>query len=289
MSYPERHPWSPPAPRPSVSRLLRADAHPLDLLALAVVPVALVWIFLLPEATRTSLVFVYDDPDPLRALAAPYVHLHEGHLGLNLLVYGAVVPLAYLLDVLSGNRQRFFIVFVTLLLALAPVVSYLNLAVVRPGATVGFSVVNLGFVGYLALSMGDFTRAFFLPRARLNVAAMAYLVGLAWVAVLTDQTAAMYALAGGTLALVGVYLVVVISRHRATLAGLDRATRWTGGFDLLVVSAVVFLVVPVFAFGAGPEVNDVTINLYGHFTGFALGFLAPFLAVYLFAFVAARS
>lgn len=262
--------------------------HPADIVVLLSVPVLLVGVFALPAAVRQSLVFEYTDPTPVTAFAASFVHLGVGHLAVNVLGYLLVVPVAYLLSVASGHRTRFFVAFVTFVLAFPVLLSYLNLAVFRPTAGAGFSGVVMAFVGYLPLALADYLdeRADIGPSE--TVAPVLFFLGIALVAGLSvqsvEQQRATVLLGTG-----GLVLTSILSALLYWLSAPDRATdvfrkiRATtgraGSGELLAFTGVLFVSFLFVAFP--PEVVDGTtvVNVYVHLLGYALGFISTYATV----------
>lgn len=262
--------------------------YPVDVLVLLSVPIALVAVFLLPVTTLQSLVFEYTDPTLLTAFAAPFVHLGVTHLAVNVLGYVLIVPVAYLLSVASGRRERFFVVFVTFVLVFPVLLSYLNLAVRRPTASVGFSGVIMAFVGYLPLALADYLdeRADVGPSE--TVAPVLFFLGMALVAGLSIQSVqrdrATVLLGTG-----GLILTAILSALLYWLSAPDHAidvyrkVRTTAGragsVELLGFASVVF--VSFFFVAFPPEVADggTVVNVYVHLLGYALGFISTYATV----------
>lgn len=60
-------------------------------------------------------------------------------------------------------------------------------------------------------------------------------------------------------------------------AKLLPALQATGYTDLILLSVLLLLVVPIIAFPANPQVDNGVLNLYEHFLGYALGFITPYI------------
>ncbi len=269
-------------------RSMLSALEPIDVAVILTVPGVLLALHLLPDTVRESFAFVYAEPSLETAFTATYVHLDQTHLANNLISYLVVVPTAYLLEANSGRRRRFVVVFTTFVLGLGPVLSYLNLAIARPGATLGFSVLNLAFLGYLAIAIGTFVDHRSPHRHGRDLSALVFLVGLGWTAVLLDQRPLTYLIAGCVLALgVGYALTVsgpgvgVRSRFRRLLAEPGRA-------ELTLFATLVFLAVPVFSFATLYAPEGATVNRWGHLVGFTMGFLGPFVTGRLLALTGVR-
>lgn len=243
----------------------------LDGLLLALPTAVLVGVFLAPVTVRRSLVFEYGDPSLVTALTANYVHFSLGHLATNVLSYLLVVTLAYLLSTYGGFGDLFRAASVAFLVGLAPALSLLNLAVPRPGTAYGFSGVTMAFYGLLCFSLGRYAERRVVG-TRANLPQAVFLVAVALVGVVVGPSVpirtgvAALALSAATL-----HVVSGDSLGRGDWAAvLGDETR--GG--LLVAGAVVVVASPAAAFPANPRFDGGVVNLYGHFLGFALGFIS---------------
>ncbi|WP_123537546.1 hypothetical protein [Halosimplex salinum] len=269
------------------ARWLAGGARRLDLAVIAAVPLVLVAVFALPEPVRRSLAFDYTRPSVLTAYAAPFVHLEWSHLLVNVLGYAVVVPVAYGLSVASGTVERFRAAFVTFVLVFPPVLSLLNLAVVRPTVGVGFSGVLLAFVGYMPLALADYLSTGFDVGPRHLLSPAVFFTGLTLVAVLSMQSV----LFSDPTVLLGTALLVVATLLSAVLflvAALDRAgatattpaaLRRSGYVEFGVAAGVVFFGFPFVAFPPDPAGAGGILNLYVHLLGYALGFMVTYSAV----------
>ena len=262
---------------------LSAGVRALDLLALAVPPIALVALFALPEATRRSLAFAYTDPTPLTAFSAHYVHLGRNHLLGNLVGYGLLAGVGYLLAALSRRRRLFFTAFVTYLGAFPFALSALNLAVPRNAIGFGFSGINMALSGLLPILWYCYARDRFAPSASVAALPAVFFALVGWIALLAlpvstegDGVAGLaIGVAGALLALLyaassDVRLPRPIGKHARAVASRP------GYGDLLAVGAVVAVGYPVVGFPSEPAAGGSVVNLYVHLLGFCLGFIGPF-------------
>jgi len=268
----------------SFGRRLRRSAHPVDLLALLVVPAVLVAGAALPTETKMAVAFSYTDPTLLTAFKSTFVHAGTDHLLFNIATYALVVPTGYLLSVLSGDRDRFYVAFVSFLLLFPAVLSVVNLSATRAGVSLGFSGINMAFVGYLPVALAGYLRQHFAVTDRRDAAAGLFFAGLSLVAVLvvrTPITTAVAAVAG----------LAALVHLRSAVDGLPRSLPSLGSAGYAELGAVGVL---IFAGGlAGGFPTDLTvgggvINIYVHFLGVALGFIAPYVT-FLVAPVVERS
>ena len=156
-----------------------------DIVAVALVPVVLVAIFLLPEGTRREFALLYTEPTLRTLYTAHFVHLAFPHLVANLLVYLLVVPFSLFVSVWSGRRRRFYVVALVVLVIFPVVLSGLNVLFPRPRLGMGFSGLNLAFVGYLPHVLADRFEAERPEWTELRAAllALAFFVGTAIVTV----------------------------------------------------------------------------------------------------------
>jgi len=277
---------------------LRSPSTAADLLLVSVVPALLLAAATLPVSVRRTLVFEYGNPTLWTALASSFVHVGQGHLAVNLVGYALVVPVAYLLSAVNGERWRFRVAFVSLVCACPVVLSYLNLAIVRTGGSAGFSGVLLALYGYLPLALATHAEKRFGIGQRRTTAPLLFFVGLTVITLLTLGAVLTYGVTvpyrGRTVAvghvitatLVGLLaaLVLVLVLYGLTAAEdgtawrvkLRRAASETGHFELGVVAAGLFVTLPLATFPVDPVVSGRVLNLYVHLLGYALGFIASY-------------
>ncbi|WP_324663590.1 hypothetical protein [Haloarcula sediminis] len=274
-----------------------------DVLLLCAVPAVLLAAATLPLSVRQSLVFEYGDPTLRTALASSFVHVGPGHLAVNLLGYALVVPVAYLLSVVNGERWRFRVVFVSLLAVCPVVLSYLNLALVRAGGSAGFSGVLLALYGYLPLALATHAETQFGIGRRRTTAPLLFFLGLLVITLLTlgavltygvtvpfrgrtvavgdVVTATLVGLLAALVLVVALYLLSATGEGTAWCATLQAAAGSAGHFELAVVATGLFLALPFATFPVDPVVGGRVLNLYTHLLGYALGFIATYILVVL--------
>ncbi|MFB6140226.1 MAG: hypothetical protein ABEJ26_07300 [Halosimplex sp.] len=261
-----------------------------DLGALLAVPIVLVAVFGLPVSLRRSLAFEYTDPTPLTAFTSSYVHLGSAHLLANVVGYLLVVPTAYLLSVASGHRTRFFVTFVTFLVAFPPVLSYLNLAALRSASGLGFSGVLLAFVGYLAIAIAEHVSATLRIGPADAIGAALFFCGLAVAAPLSvrsvtvDRATVALGTAGlvlATLLSALLFGLAVADESEALRRKLRFAAARRGSFEFGVLALGVFVAVQFVAFPPSPRLGPRTVNLYTHLLGYSLGFMVTYLGVHV--------
>lgn len=250
-----------------------------EVAVLCAVPALLIGVFALPMETRKLLVFSYAEPTLRTAFAANFVHLEVGHLLANLLGYGIVVPVVYLLSVLSGRRERFWIAFATFLLAFPIALSYLNLAVARPGGTVGFSGINMAFVGLLPIALSGYLDIRLGIDSELDLASGLHFVGLALIAVLSLRSVQAYGIAAAALLAAALCWLSLLDTDVNVLADIRAAVHVPGYLELAAAGLLLFVGLPVAAFRVDPVADTGIVNLYAHLLGYALGFVVVYATV----------
>lgn len=258
-----------------------------DLAVIGAVPLVLVAVFALPWPVRRSFVFAYTDPSVLTAYTAPFVHLDVSHLLVNVVGFAVVVPTAYALAVLSDTRRRFWIAFVTFVVVFPPVLSYLNLAIVRPTVGFGFSGVLLAFVGYFPVALADYAAENFDVGPREAVSPTLFFLGLALIAILSVRSV----VPANRTVLLGTALLVVATLLSASLYLLTNVDQdrsavdfrgvvgLSGYFELFLVAGALFVGMQFVAFPGDPIVGNGVVNLYVHLLGYALGFIATYVTI----------
>lgn len=256
-------------------RRLRRSVRTVDLAVLLAVPVVLVAVARLTAGTPLALAFSYADPTLRGAFESHFVHASTAHLAFNLGTYALVVPAAYLLSVLGGDRDRFYVALVSFLFVFPVVLSLLNLAVPREGVSLGFSGVTMAFVGYLPVALAGYLQEALGVPAEHDLARGLFFAGLALVAVLVVRTQLTYAVAA-------VATLAAVAHLRAAGFGVPDSWDWLGpaGYADLAVIATLLLAGGLLAgFPSDLVVDGGIVNVYVHFLGFALGFMATHLTV----------
>jgi hypothetical protein len=256
---------------------LREAVHAVDLLAVLLVPAVLVFVFTLSTSTRESLALFTDAPTAVSMYAAHFVHLDSGHLSGNLAIYGLVVPTAYLLAALGNRRRAFVVPFIAVLLSFPFALSALHLVLDTPGRVLGFSGLNMAFVGMVPLF-----ETIYLSRldgnVRLDHAPALFFAGAAVIAFrLVPGDPERLVLTAGTgvvaLAFAGYAWRGISSETIVELAG--RSVE----FELVVGAVVVFFLAVSLGFPEDPARSDGFVGVYTHFLGYAAGFVLTYLAL----------
>jgi hypothetical protein len=267
--------------RPAASPSNRV--RPVDVALVAAIPAVLVAVFLLPMELRRDLALLYTDPSVLTMYASHFVHLDLPHLTANLLVYLLVVPFSLAVSVWSGRRRRFYAVAVVVLVAFPLVLSGLNVLLPRPRIGMGFSGMNLAFVGYLPHVLADRFEAERpeWKRSRAALLALLFFVGTAVVTV--RITASIYHTAQPGLH----WLLVAGAGSLAAAVALTRPlvfclrSKGITGEPIPPLAALGSLLFVLLLFVSFPDVSPAdgsVVNLFLHFLGFSIGYIVPYVA-----------
>lgn len=264
--------------RPGPLAALEGLARPVDLVAITAIPACLLIVFVLPEPVRRQLALSYVDPTLVGAFAAHFVHLDAGHLASNLAVYAFVVPVGYLLCVLSGRRSEFLVAFATFVFAFPLALSALNVALVRPRLGYGFSGVNTAFVGFLPVALFGFLSARLGTTVGPRDSPTLFFATTALVAAVAVPASPV------TLSVAAVGALAAVAYLREWYPGLATVARRLGAVsrgragyvELAAVGAAAFVAFPFVAFPADPVGEGQILNVYAHLLGYALGFIASY-------------
>jgi len=249
-----------------------------DLLLLAAVPMVLLAVFALPLPVRRSFVFSYVNPTAVTAYTAHFVHLETGHLLSNLGGYLLVAPMAYLLARIRGSEMRFRVVLIATLVGLPFALSALNVALVRPRFGYGASGLVSGLFSILSLELFGYVREALRPEISRWWAAVVFFIDALLIAAVMVPRAEGAWLAAAVGSLVVLTYAVRLGRKLSSVDDLWMS--WIGrpGYAELGVGAgILVLAFPVLAFprvGAG---DGTVLNIYAHFLGFSLTFIAAYM------------
>ncbi|MFP8956483.1 hypothetical protein ACLI4Y_07130 [Natrialbaceae archaeon A-CW3] len=258
----------------------RREARLGDLLALVAVPLVLIVVFFVPERVTDRLVLYYLEPTVFTAYTTHFVHYDPGHLLGNLIGYGLLAGVGYLLAITGDHRRFFMTSFLAIVVVFPLALSGLNVAVPRNAVGYGFSGLNMAFLGVLALVLNEFLRERFPPALERRDVVIAYFLTVAAIALLAvPLTTATITLATASFATAGVYahrLAGRAGRLRAVCRGvLERP----GDGELALAGVVIFVGYLFVAFPTEVVSGSTIVNLYAHFLGYALGFIGPYLAL----------
>jgi len=264
---------------PSPSRRIR----PVDVVLVATIPAVLVAVFLLPVGLRRDLALLYTEPSVLTMYASHFVHLDLPHLTANLLVYLLVVPFSLAVSVWSGRRRRFYAVALVVLAAFPLALSGLNVLLPRPRIGMGFSGMNLAFVGYLPHVLADRFEAERpeWERSRAALLAVLFFVGTTIVAVRVTASLRgtaqpgldwlLVAGAGSLTAAVGLTRPLVSCLRSRGIAGAPVP-------PLAALGSLLFVLLMIVGFPEISPADGSVVNLFLHLLGFSFGYIVPYLA-----------
>lgn len=268
----------PPAAQRGFGSALCARSSLVDVGLIVAVPAALLAVFSLPAAVRSAFVLDYTAPTLTTMYTSHFVHRTPGHLWANVLGYALVVPVTYLLCVLSGQKKLFRVVFVGLLVALPFALSALNLLFVRPRIGYGFSGVVMGYFGFLPLALFRYveTQARVAAAVDRDYSPAFFFFGTVTIAVAIVPVTAL----GAGIAAIALCICVVYARRLWALsARRSLANLWQtppGYAEFGGVAALLFFGVPFVAFPADPVGTNTIVDLYTHLLGYALGFMSSY-------------
>ncbi|AUX08757.1 hypothetical protein AArcSl_1122 [Halalkaliarchaeum desulfuricum] len=265
---------------PPFSTALWTLVRPRELVVLAVFPVLIAGTFLLPEETKRALTFAYTDPTVITAYVSHFVHLRSDHLLANMLGYALVVPTTYLLSVLASRRRLFWTMFATVWLAGPFVLSGLNLAFPRAAIGYGSSGLIMAFFGILPVALYNYVRPLFVSDLRSRDLPVLFflVVGIISGIVLprSDATVAIAVVSGVLAVVYGGYIFVRERRARKTFGSPARPVRPFGYVELPVVGVILLVGYPLVGFPSELVAANRVVNLYVHFLGFAVAFVATY-------------
>jgi hypothetical protein len=237
-----------------------------------------VGLYTLPRSTKVDLALLYSRADYVSLFASHYTHFSLDHLLTNLIVLMLLEPLALGLALSADDDWLFDVATATYLLVFPPILSGLNLLVVRsrPGIGFGFSGINMAFLGLLAVALFRYLGAVD-DRVRPDDALALFFVGsgiaaglavpLRWISlpVVAVSTAAVAAYLYG------------IHRRVDGLANLGQRVHADGHSALVAAALIVYPGVAVAGFAPSGDAGGTVVNFYTHFLGFGLGFGAAYL------------
>lgn len=247
-----------------------------DLLVLGAIPAILLGVFLLPDRMKWRLALDYTAPTMLTAFTSHFVHFSARHLLVNLLGGAVVVPTAYLLSVLSGRRQQFFVAYTCFVVAFPFALSGLNLVFVRSTVGVGFSGIILAFVGYLAVALVDFVGEWYDTPVDGTQSAWLFFLSLALISFTVSVHGHLIAFISFLASLL-FFTNFVRSFDRERLLRVEFTTPLQKNNEPAVFGIVVFLVYPLIMISMDYTTSYGIVNIYSHVLGFCLGYITTYL------------
>lgn len=262
------------------ARSLRNSIRVRDCVALAVVPVLLVSVYVVPDPVKIAYAFDYTNPTLLTAYTAHFVHLQAGHLATNIAGYVLLAGTTYLLAVLTGHRRLFVVATTTYLAAFPPVLSTLNLAIPRDAITYGFSGIVMAFAGLLPLLLSIYVRERLAVPIGVRRAPAVFFVTLAVISLAALPLNPIPIAVAGMAVLVALwYTVSRITEMQPRTASSVRSVAHSGWFELSVVAIVLTFAYPLIGFLPPVSSSGAITNLYAHLLGYCLAFMVPYIAL----------
>lgn len=249
-----------------------------DLLVLAVVPVVLGGVFLLPEPTRESLVFEVTEPTILSAYTAHFVHLDDWHFLGNLSVYVVIAPLTYLLCVLSGRRNLFHWILVTVLVVFPFALSAMQFSFFEERTVFGFSGINAAFFGVLCFALVEYVHVTLADgvESRYSPAILFFTIALITLVTLPSRA---WRVELVFLSLFFGFLYVGAAIYRSGLprsTTIGRVTSNAGYFELAGGAIGVLFAYPFVGFQSAVIPGQGVIDVYIHLLGYCLAFIVVY-------------
>ncbi|MFB6091550.1 MAG: hypothetical protein ABEK02_00910 [Haloquadratum sp.] len=248
------------------------------------IPAVLVAVSFLSADLRRSLVLHYVRPTLVTMYTSHFVHAGVEHLLANLLVYLSVVPFSLLVSIRNGDRRQFYVVAITFLTVFPFVFSLLNVLFPRPRVGLGFSGINLAFVGYLPHVLADALEEHRGESGGLAdpLLPLAFFLGTA---IVTAQLARSIGLHDvreyDWLVLAGVGSLLVSAALLWPVVGELRAVASDDGGGLPAVvgfGGALYVLMVLVGFPTVPAEGGGLINLLVHFLGFSFGYVVPYVA-----------
>jgi len=255
---------------------IRDEGRLLDIPSILIVPSALIGVFQLPQETRWELAFTYSDPTLLTAFTANYVHITRSHLLSNLVGYLLLVVVAYLLALSNSNQMRLYTTLGVILFVFPVLLSYLNLAVPRPGTGFGFSGLNMALFGFVLVEFAAYLETYFTTNFGVENSPSFFFIVMAFVALPYADMRGGFGIIAISMALAVIYSAACLVSYRPTVATIRKSIDKQGYFELLVVVAILCPAFVAMAFPQNPVMKSTIVNLYAHLIGFCLGFITVY-------------
>jgi len=250
----------------------------LDFAVLLAVPVVLFIIYLQPEELKRAYTFYYLEPEIVTAFSNHFIHITTAHIASNLIGYLLLASVSYVLCVLSGRRQFFYVCLITFIFVFPFVLSALNLALPRDAIGYGFSGINMALYGLLAMSLAIFVIEQINSDLQTRNAPILFFIAMGIVAFIAVPPSAVTL---GTMALcVAISSYYIRSMISHTSVPTMRSVRWllsqSPAIDVVAFSFALFVFYPFVAFPGVSQGGDAIINLYVHLLGFCLAFISAY-------------
>jgi len=255
-------------------RELRQGVEFRDLLLIAVVPVVLTGVFLLPKSVQQGLILDFQNVSVFNLFSYGFVHRGLGHYAGNLVSYVTLALPAYLLCVLGNEKKLFRYTWLSFVLLFPPVIALIELVSAPIKTSAGFSGVASAFLGFLAISLVLFLRNRVSKEIQTAHAVVLYLVAAGIVSLTYSGVSG---LTIGTFAATVLLLAFYVYR-----IGVEEVKRvfgdisvMQGHLELGLFAFLFFLASPTMIFPANISRAGGTVDIFAHYLGLTLGFFLP--------------
>jgi hypothetical protein len=172
-------------------------------------------------------------------------------------------------------------VFAVILIVLPVPLSYLNLAIRRPGVGLGFSGLNMALFGFLVVEFAEYLDQYFTSHFGVENAPAFFFSVTAFVAVPhTDSIWGQSVVAVSVFAAVAYSMAFLLS-YCPSIDGFKETVNKQGYFELLLVAGALSPAFVTIAFPRNPTTESGIVNIYIHLVGFCIGFIAVYIWVLL--------
>lgn len=244
-----------------------------DLALILAVPALLLVIFSTPRQLQNGLYLDYGSPSFLALWTAAYVHRGVHHFTNNLIAYGLVIPVIYLLLALARRQRMFRYALLSFLLVVPPLIGFANIVVIGQGTGAGFSGVGSALFGFLPLAIFVFIKSRISDNIEESHSVVLFIVVAGGIAIIYDHL-----IIGGIIFLLSGILIAV----HAYLVGLSEIDSVRSelvsnpSYLLLVLFATLLsLISPLLLFPEELANNGNTVNILSHYIGLCLGYFGP--------------
>jgi len=257
------------------------NANPRDVVTIALIPLILVLVSLVPEATRDGFVFNTGAPELVAAYTTHFVHAEPTHLLGNIIIYLVVASLAYVLAVIADRRQLFLLSFGALVVLFPFALSLMQLSFPDERLVFGFSGINAGFYGLLSILLVCYVRTVFSERFEFQYAPVLLFAIVGGVALVSLPERAWRAeIAAVSFVLAIGYIGAFFYTHgRPDWSAVREGLNKPGYVELAGGSLGTLAVFPVIGFQDGIVTGGAVVDVYVHLLGFCFAFIVLFLYV----------
>lgn len=180
----------------------------------------------------------------------------------------------------TDRVRLFWAAFVTFLGAFPVALSVLNLVFERDALGVGFSGLNMAFVGLLAVLLVDYLTLHFPGSVDRAQAPWLFVSTVGVIGALTIPSP-VHEVVGTLVVVLGVGWLVPATHAVALGSVLERFLE-TDGSEVALLASLLLCWTLAVAFPGDVSGDGTVINVYTHLLGYCLGFLVPYTASFLF-------